>query len=100
MPSLNDLVPRPRLDAGRAGDPTPDLPAVLEDVRAAAEQLRTGRAVLDAAVVRARLNGATWDDLTGPLAVTKQAARRRYVRSGGAPGPRRPATGALDRQPR
>jgi hypothetical protein len=69
---LNSLDP--------ATAPARVVPQEVRDVANAVDQLRAAEAAVDAAVLRARRAGASWNDLALPLGVSRQAARQRYAR--------------------
>ncbi|WP_432497812.1 hypothetical protein [Kineococcus auxinigenes] len=52
----------------------------VRDVAEAADQVHAAEAALEAAVLRARRAGASWNDLALPLGVSRQAVRQRFAR--------------------
>lgn len=55
-------------------------PQEVRDVGRAVEALRRAQEDVDAAVVRARAAGASWNALALPLGVSRQAVRQKYAR--------------------
>lgn len=63
------------------------LSVLLDDVKAAADQVGGAVDQLHAAVAEARTAGATWTEVATTLGISKQAAWERFAKRGrGGPG--------------